>query len=145
MQELLTIEEVAARLKVNPETVRRQLRGGKLRGVKRGKSWRVPESSLPGNTSRVSGRAGLPGRAESEAQLIMRDLRSENASIRNAAIIALAHAAPAARAIVEAAAAKAAEEYYATPTGQADLADWRALDGEPFDFGVENAKGNGTT
>lgn len=43
---LLTIEEVAKRLQIHLESVRRQLRCGLLRGVKRGTLWRVPESAL---------------------------------------------------------------------------------------------------
>ncbi len=46
MEMLLTIEQTAQRLQVHPETVRRQLVSGVLRGVKRGKLWRVPESAL---------------------------------------------------------------------------------------------------
>lgn len=42
----LTPEQVAARLQLHPETVRRQLKAGVLRGVRRGRLWRVPESAL---------------------------------------------------------------------------------------------------
>jgi excisionase family DNA binding protein len=48
-EELLTVEEVAARLRSNPETVRRYLRSGKLRGVRPGGTrlgWRIPVSEL---------------------------------------------------------------------------------------------------
>jgi excisionase family DNA binding protein len=47
--ELLTVQEVAARLKMNPETVRRWLREGKLRGYLLGGDrggYRVAESDL---------------------------------------------------------------------------------------------------
>lgn len=41
-EELLTVKEVAARLKLNPQTVRRWIRSGKLRGMKIGRrAWRV--------------------------------------------------------------------------------------------------------
>ncbi len=43
---LLTVEQAAARLQLTSYTVRLQLRAGRLRGVKRGRVWRVPESAL---------------------------------------------------------------------------------------------------
>lgn len=43
---LLTIDEVAAVLRVGAETVRRYLRTGRLEGVKFGGGWRVRESKL---------------------------------------------------------------------------------------------------
>ena len=46
MEMLLTIEQTAQRLQLHPETIRRQLVRGTLRGIKRGRSWRVPESAL---------------------------------------------------------------------------------------------------
>jgi excisionase family DNA binding protein len=47
--ELLTVQQVAARLKMNPETVRRWLREGKLRGYLLGgdrSGYRVAEHDL---------------------------------------------------------------------------------------------------
>lgn len=46
MEMLLTVEQAAARLQLSVLTVRRQLARGALRGVKRGRVWRVPESAL---------------------------------------------------------------------------------------------------
>ena len=46
MEMLLTVEQVAQRLQLHPETIRRQLNSGVLRGIKRGRTWRVPESAL---------------------------------------------------------------------------------------------------
>ena len=45
---LLTVEEVAERLKVHPESVRRWLREGTLAGhlVTRRAGWRIPESAF---------------------------------------------------------------------------------------------------
>lgn len=47
---LLTMSEAATALKLNPQTVRRWLREGRLRGVRTGEGtgtiWRVPESAL---------------------------------------------------------------------------------------------------
>ena len=48
-QRLLTVREVAARMRSSPETVRRWLRQGKLRGFRPGGTrlgYRVPESEL---------------------------------------------------------------------------------------------------
>jgi excisionase family DNA binding protein len=46
MSQVLTVEEVAAQLKVNAKTVYRMLRKGKLCGVKAGRLWRVPEKAF---------------------------------------------------------------------------------------------------
>jgi excisionase family DNA binding protein len=47
MEEHLTVEEVASRLKFSTPTVRRLLRTGELAGVKFGpRQWRIPESSV---------------------------------------------------------------------------------------------------
>jgi excisionase family DNA binding protein len=43
---LLTIEQAAERLQLHPDTVRKQLQRGDLRGFKRGRVWRIPESAL---------------------------------------------------------------------------------------------------
>lgn len=43
-RELLTIDEVAAWLRVHPETVRRWLRTGELQALKIGGTYRVPRS-----------------------------------------------------------------------------------------------------
>lgn len=46
MEMLLTVEQAAERLQLRPFTVRDQLKRGVLRGIKRGRVWRVPESAL---------------------------------------------------------------------------------------------------
>ncbi len=43
---LLTVEQAAERLQLTPYTIRVQLRARRLRGIKRGRAWRVPESAL---------------------------------------------------------------------------------------------------
>ncbi len=43
---LLTPDQVADRLQVEPSTVKRWLRQGKLQGVKPGKEWRISEAVL---------------------------------------------------------------------------------------------------
>lgn len=49
IMELLTVTEVAERVRVSPELVRRWLRQGRLRGVRLGGTrlgWRIPEAEL---------------------------------------------------------------------------------------------------
>lgn len=47
---LLTVEQVAERLQLRPITIREQLKRGRLRGIKRGHQWRIPESALTEST-----------------------------------------------------------------------------------------------
>lgn len=53
-ENFLTVEQAATRLHVHPITVRRHLRLGMLRGIKRGNLWRVPESALMENATNSS-------------------------------------------------------------------------------------------
>jgi excisionase family DNA binding protein len=46
MTDLLTLEEVATRLRVKVKTVRAWLQRGRLRGIKAGRLWRVPTDAL---------------------------------------------------------------------------------------------------
>jgi excisionase family DNA binding protein len=46
MDELLSVEEAAATLKIAPKTLRDWLRTGKLPGVKMGKRWLIREQDL---------------------------------------------------------------------------------------------------
>lgn len=50
----------------------------------------------------------------------------------NAAILEIAQAPAKVRAVITAKSGEAAAAFYSTPQGAAELADWRALDGEPF-------------
>jgi len=43
---LLTIPEVAERLRVNPKTVRRWIGGGELAAYRVGRQWRITEDQL---------------------------------------------------------------------------------------------------
>jgi len=48
-EQVLTVEEAAERIRTTPQTVRRWLRDGKLRGVRPGGTklgWRIPESEV---------------------------------------------------------------------------------------------------
>ncbi len=48
METFYTVEETAEILKVSAVTVKRMLLQGRLRGVKIGKLWRIPESAIDG-------------------------------------------------------------------------------------------------
>ncbi len=61
--------------------------------------------------------------------------RLSNPQTHNAAISEIAGAPAKVRAIIERKSGDAAAAFYATPEGAAELSDWRALDGEPFDLG----------
>jgi len=46
MPEIYTPEEIAEKLKVSEQTIRRYLREGKMEGFKIGNNWRVKEQSF---------------------------------------------------------------------------------------------------
>lgn len=46
MQQLVSVQEAAARLQVHPATVRRMIRRGELSAVKVGKLWRLDPADL---------------------------------------------------------------------------------------------------
>ncbi len=50
MEMYLTVEQVAERLQIAPYTIREHLKTGKLRGIKRGQQWRIPESAVHEST-----------------------------------------------------------------------------------------------
>lgn len=56
--ELLTPEEAARYLRVNPQTVYRLLRGGRCPGVKIGRQWRIRKTDLDAH---LCGQATLAG------------------------------------------------------------------------------------
>ena len=116
---LLTVEQAAERLQLHPETVRRQLKRGELRAIKRGRVWRVPESALSETTPHVT--ASTP---QTRAAAILAAFDSGDMKRRNAAIIELARADAATSAIVDAA-AKAVEEWDGP---EDDFSAWRNVD-----------------
>ncbi len=120
MEMLLTVEQAAERLQLHPETVRRQLKRGELRAIKRGRVWRVPESALGEAT---------PDTPQTRAARILAEFRSGDLTRRNAAIVELARADAATNAIVD---AEVSREVAAYDGPDDDFADWHALDGEPF-------------
>ena len=44
MSTLLTVEQYATMTQLHPDSVRRQLRSGRLRAIKKGRVWRIPSS-----------------------------------------------------------------------------------------------------
>lgn len=50
MENLLTVEQYAMRAQLHPDSVRRQLREGRLRAAKKGRVWRIFESELTRDT-----------------------------------------------------------------------------------------------
>lgn len=117
---LLTIEQAAERLQLHRDTVRRQIKRGALRGVKRGRVWRVPESALTEETAPIAS-------ATTEADALWQQMTSGKAGAHNAAIIKMANAPAPVRAIIARRSAEAAAIDEATPEGNAELADWRAI------------------
>ncbi len=127
MELLLTVEQAAERLQLAPFTVRKHLREGRLRGIKRGaKSWRIPESALL-----ESSRAKRIGRDEAERLwALLSDFATHNQALHE-----IAAAPVGVQQLIDEKSALAAQQWYETPTGKRELQDWRALDGEPLDFG----------
>ena len=59
-ENMMKVAQVAGRLNVAPPTVRRMLERGELRGVRVGRSWRVPESILNAFIMEQLSKAGKP-------------------------------------------------------------------------------------
>lgn len=126
MEMLLTVGQTAQRLQLTEKAVRERLKSGRLRGIKSGgRVWRVPESALL-EPAPQSG----PKVVQAEADRLWALL--SNLETHNAAISEIAKASAKVREILDERSAQVAEAFYATPEGEAELADWRALDGEPF-------------
>ncbi len=123
---MLTIEETATRLRVTPETIRRQLRAGRLEGAKVGAKWLIKPETVD-QLLRPTGKS-----TGAQVEAIWRDMTSGDASRHNAALKVLFAAPDDVKAQIMARSEKAAAAYYATPEGEGELADWRALEGEPF-------------
>ncbi len=88
--------------------------------------------------------AGEVAADKAQANAIWADMIGDDDARRDSAIITLAQAPAAVRAIVMQRSAEAAASYYASPKGQAEweeMADWRALDGEDFLGFEEDANG----
>ncbi len=108
-----------------------------MRGIKRGKAWRVPESALLESSQpvAVSASPSADETPETRAQTIRDEMNSDDLKRRNAAIVALYHADAQTREIVFEAATQAVADWDGE---EEDWSDWRALDSEPFHFPDEN-------
>ncbi len=134
MEMLLTVEQTAERLQLSPLTVQRQLKRGALRGIKRGRVWRVPESALLESSHPVP--FDLLKTPAERAAAILAALNSDDPQNRNAAIITLAKSDAQTSALVEREVEKSVAAYNGP---EDDFSDWRALDGEPFHLPEEPA------
>lgn len=85
MEMLLTVEQAASRLHLRPDTVRDHLARGVLRGIKRGRQWRVPESALT-EPAPTPNNGSLPNDVQSQVDAIIEEMGSGDLSRRNAAI-----------------------------------------------------------
>jgi len=92
----LTVAQTAERLHLHTTTVRRQIKRGEIRAIRKGRAVRVPESALRENTPTVS-----PSTPEGAAKAILSGLQSGDTATRNAAILRLTKANDATRALVE--------------------------------------------
>lgn len=61
----MTLAEAAEKLKLRPDTLRRQIRQGRLRGVKRGRDWFVTPAAVDHYREFHQGRVGRPAIEES--------------------------------------------------------------------------------
>lgn len=126
---LLTVEQAADRLQLGAFTVREQLRNGRLRGIKRGRVWRVPESALFESVPSLKAQAK---EIQKRAATLWSELISGDGDRHNAAIVSLSKEPQAVKSLVLERSAQALASYYASEEGREELADWRAIDGDPF-------------
>jgi excisionase family DNA binding protein len=123
---MLTIEEAATRLRVTPETVRRQVRDGRMPGAKVGAKWLI----APETVERLLSPSNVP--ASQRAEAIWQEMTSGNAKRHNSALRTLFAAPDDVQTLIRERSAQTAANFYVTPHGESELADWHALDGESF-------------
>lgn len=137
----LTVPELATLADLHPLTIRRAIAAGELKAANGGgrSHYRISRADAEAWWRGRGGGTLLDDVAtaatpEEKAAEILAALDSDDMTRRNAAIVELARSDAATSAIVEAAAARAVEEYDGPDD---DFADFRALDGEPFQFPEE--------
>jgi excisionase family DNA binding protein len=121
MEKVFTVEEAAEQLRVGTETIRRYTKSGKLKAKKIGRRWLIPASQLDS----VSESAERPSPK-------IQFSSGASAAVHNRKILELASAPLEVQQAALAAAEDVAARYYGSAQGRAELADWRALDGEDF-------------
>jgi excisionase family DNA binding protein len=80
---MMTVEEVAKLLRLNPRTVYRLLERGKLPGVKMGRQWRVSEEGLPGAARGMpvpvpAGRSALAGLLQAAIDQVLQEVDEDD-------------------------------------------------------------------
>jgi len=85
---LLSVDEVASRLKCHPHTVRRWVWGGKLAAVKVGDLIRIPVEELekfiqPASKSKVAGRQARPASRKKGIRALLETMRKLRRSVKS--------------------------------------------------------------
>lgn len=120
MEMLLTVEQAAMRLHLRPDTVREHLARGVLRGIKRGRQWRVPESALTESAPPVQ------NDVQSQVDAILEEMGSGDLSRRARALTLLYEADESVRAATFAVINEKLKDIPDT----ADFSAWSVLDHE---------------
>lgn len=75
MTTLLTVEQYADVTQLHPDSVRRQLRTGRLRAVKKGRVWRIPSDAVGEETSTQKSSPNWQAAANKMAPIYRESLR----------------------------------------------------------------------
>lgn len=127
MDNILTVDEVAALLKVKPITVREMLREQRIRGFKVGKAWRTTETMLEEDLATIA-RGAKPEPLEAQVALAALPKR-----VRGPRKTAKAAAPPAPKPTAKAAERPAAPEETETPAAKPSKRKGKATDAKKED------------
>lgn len=81
-ENFLTVKQAALRLRMNPKTVRVELASGKIRGVKKGTVWQIPQSAIAEQKTRAQIEAEIEADFEPEPKAEPEPEQSAPASAR---------------------------------------------------------------
>lgn len=129
MEMLLTVEQAAMRLHLRPDTVRDHLARGVLRGIKRGRQWRVPESALT-EPAPAPNNGTPPNDVQSQVDAIMEEMGSGDLTRRARALTLLYEADEPVRAATFAVINDKLKDIPDT----ADFSAWSVCDRDGIDF-----------